>query len=160
MTMTDASFRDGADRPLALRVESPDDLAILSAVVQDAVLSAGEIRFDRKRHEVALLINRFRWEDRAEAEARKRPYERVRALLRIGGALGVAAQGIARDRPDTVLSILSIGWQAGADGAGRLTLTFSGGAALAVTAECLDASLRDVTRPYAAPSGKAPHHPD
>lgn len=160
MSMVDASFSDGADRPLAVRAETPDDLAILSAIVQDAVLPVGEIRFDRKRHEMALLINRFRWEDRAEAEARKRPYERVRSVLRIGGALGVASQGIARDETGTVLSILSIGWQAGADGAGRLTLTFSGGAALAVTVECLDASLRDVTRPYAAPSGKAPRHPD
>jgi len=158
--MADATFEEGADKPLALKAETAEDLAILSAMVQDAVLPIGEMQFDRKRHELALLINRFRWEDQVSAEARGRAYERVRAILRIGGALAVASQGIDRKDADTILSILSLGWEPGEDGAGRLVLMLAGDGAIAVTAECLDVSLRDVTRPYAAPSGKAPRHPD
>jgi hypothetical protein len=158
--MTDATFEEGTENPLALKAETVEDLAVLSAIVQDSVLPMGEMRFDRKRRELALLINRFRWEDRDQAEARGRPYERVRAVLRIGGALSVASQGIDRKDADTILSVLSITWEAGEDGAGRLVLTLAGDGAIAVTAECLDVSLRDVTRPYAAPSGKMPRHPD
>lgn len=158
--MADATFEDGTEKPLALRAETTEDLAVLSAMVQDAVLPMGEMRFDRKRHELAFLINRFRWEDCPQAEARGRPYERARAVLRIGGALAVASQGIDRGDTDTILSILSMAWEAGEDGAGRLVLTLAGDGAIAVTAECLDVSLRDVTRPYVAPSGKMPTHPD
>jgi hypothetical protein len=42
------------------------------------------------------------------------------------------------------------------NGTGRVVLTLAGDGAIAAQAECLDVTLRDVTRPYLAPSGKAP----
>ena len=36
----------------------------------------------------------------------------------------------------------------------------TGDGTLAVEAECLNVELRDVTRPYIAPSRKVPQHPD
>jgi hypothetical protein len=42
---------------------------------------------------------------------------------------------------------------------GRLTLTFAGDGALALEVEAINLALRDVTRPYQAPSGKTPSHP-
>jgi hypothetical protein len=58
-----------------------------------------------KRRRFAVLLNRFRWE-----EAGRRPPERVRALLVIEDALKVASQGIDRDDPDLVLSLLTLSW--------------------------------------------------
>jgi hypothetical protein len=58
-----------------------------------------------------------------------------------------------------VLSLMALEFQPGAEGAGRLVLTLAGDGAVALEVECLEVSLRDVTRPYAAPSGKAPVHP-
>jgi len=159
VTMTDATFEEGAERPLSLGAETAEDLAVISALVQDAVLPITEIRYDRRRRELALLVNRFRWEDRAAAEARGRAFERVRAVLLLRGVLAVQSQGIDRGERDTVLSILSLGWEPGADGGGRLLVTLAGDGAIAATAECLDVTLKDVTRPYAAPSRKAPSHP-
>ena len=49
-------------------------------------------------------------------------------------------------------------FEAGEDGAGRVVLTLSGDGAISVEVEALEAVLRDVTRPYIAPSHKAPHH--
>ena len=156
--MTDASFRDGAEAPLHLKALEADDLPVISALVQDAVLPVTEIRFDRARRRLALLVNRFRWEDRAAAEARGRGYERVRSLLVIEDALRVVTQGVDRNDRDLVLSILALAWDPGADGTGRVVLTLAGDGAIAVEAECLDVTLRDVSRPYLAPSGKAPDH--
>jgi hypothetical protein len=70
----------------------------------------------------------------------------------------VVSQGIDRGDPDLVLSLLAIGFEPGADGTGRLVLTLAGDGAVAVEVECLDVTLADVTRPYAAPSGRAPGH--
>lgn len=158
--MTDASFADGAEGPLALRAESPDDLAILAALVQDAVLPAAEIRWEAKARRLALLINRFRWEDKAEAEAARRPYERVQSLLVISGVTGVASQGIDRHDADLVLSMLDLTFEPEAEGAGRVVLTLAGDGAIAASVECLEVDLRDVTRPYRAVSGRAPAHPE
>jgi hypothetical protein len=144
---------------MALRAEAAGDLPVLSALVQDAVLSAADMRLDRRRRRFALLVNRFRWEDREAAARQGRPFERVRSLLVIDGVLAVQAQGMPDRSADTVLSLLALGFEAGEDGAGHLTLTFAGDGAVRLAVECIDVTLTDVTRPYRAPSGKAPTHP-
>ncbi len=156
--MTDARFEDGGETALTLLAFSPEDLQVISALLQDAVLPASEIRWDRRARKLALLVNRFRWEDRDAAEREGRPYERVRSLLVIGDVLRVASQGVPRGDADAVLSILSLDWHPGEDGTGRLVLVLAGDGAIAADVECIDLTLRDVTRPYLAPSRKAPGH--
>ncbi|KEP68515.1 hypothetical protein DL1_11305 [Thioclava dalianensis] len=158
--MSDARFEDGGEGALSLRAETEADLSVLSALVQDAVLPITEIVWDAKARRLALLINRFRWEDKPQAEAEGRPYERVRALLVIADVTQVSSQGIDRGDSDLVLSVLDIGFEPAQDGAGRVTLTLAGDGAIAAEVECLDIDLRDVERPYVAPSGKAPRHPE
>lgn len=154
----DAGFHDGAEAPLRLVARDAEDLQVISALVQDAVLPAAEMAWDRRARRFAMLLNRFRWEDREAAERRGRPFERVRAVLSIGDVRNVASQGIDRGDPDLVLSLLAVGFEPGEDGTGRLVLTLAGDGAVAVDVECLDVTLADVTRPYAAPSGQAPGH--
>lgn len=156
----DARFSDGEEGPLVLGAAEPDDLPVISALVQDAVLTAADMAFDRRGRRLTFLINRFRWEDRDAAERQGRPFERVRSLLILDDVTRVASQGIDRGDADTVLSLLALAWQAGEDGTGRLEITFAGDGAVAAEAECLNVTLRDVTRPYRAPSGKAPAHRD
>ncbi|OOY15050.1 DUF2948 family protein [Thioclava sp. DLFJ4-1] len=156
----DAKFEDGGEGAIALRAETKDDLPVIAALVQDAVLPITEIAWEAKSRRLALLINRFRWEDKAQAEAEKRPYERVRSLLVISDVTHVSSMGIDRSDRDVVLSILDITFEETEDGAGRVTLTLAGDGALAADVECLDVDLRDVERPYRAPSGKVPHHPE
>lgn len=155
--MTDARFEDGAEEPLRLIARAAEDLPVIAALVQDAVLTGADLTFVRARRRFALFLNRFRWEDRAAAEAAHRPYERVRALLVIDEVQAVRSQGITRDG-GTVLSLLDIAFAESAEGAGRVLLTFAGDGALELQVEALDVTLRDVTRPYAAPSGRMPDH--
>ena len=152
----DARFEDGAERPLRLRALDADDLRVLGALIQDAVFPVSEITWDRRRRRFAILLNRFRWEERGQ---RTSP-ERVRSMMVVEDVLRVASQGVPRDEPDLVLSALTLDWDPGEDGTGRITLVLAGDGALALDVEALEVTLSDVTRPYAAPSGKAPNHPD
>lgn len=156
----DARFEDGAERPLHLKAETAEDVPVVAALVQDAVLAITDMSWQPKLRRLALLINRFRWEDRAAAEARGRAYERVRSLLVIDGVLSVSSQGIDRGDKDAVLSILDIQWKPADDAAGRVELVLAGDGGIAAEVECLDLTLKDVTRPYAATSGKVPGHPE
>lgn len=158
--MTDARFEDGTEAALRLTAEDAEDLRVISALCQDAVLPATEMRWDRRRRRFAVLLNRFRWEDRAAAEAARRPYERTRAVLVVEGVLAVRSQGFDRSDRDLVLSLLTLDWAPAEDGAGSLTLVLAGDGAVVLSVETLDVVLCDVTRPYRAPSGKAPSHPD
>ena len=153
--MADARFEDGATRPINLVARDVEDLAVLSALVQDAVLTAGDMRYVKSKRRFALLINRFRWEDGAA-----RAPERVRSLLVFDDVTVVQGQGVDRKDPDLVLSLLSLAFAPGDDGAGVVTLNFAGDGALALAVEALEVSLKDVTRPYLAPSKLTPRHPE
>jgi hypothetical protein len=153
--MTDARFEDGADKPLRLRALDVEDLAVVSTLVQDAVFPGSEMRWDRKHRRFALLLNRFRWEDAAR---RRAGFERVQSVLLIEDAMAVRSQGIDPGDGETVLSLLSVTFEPGEDGTGTVVLTLAGDGAVAVDVEALEVVLRDVTRPWVAPSGKVPAH--
>jgi hypothetical protein len=156
--MADARFEDADDAPLRLIAQEPDDLPTLAALVQDAVFPITEMTWARRQHRFALLLNRFRWEDRAAAEKAGRPYERVRSLLVFDHVLAVRSQGIDRSDTDTILSLLSVTFIPGAEGAGRIELVLAGDGAVALEVEALEVTLTDVSRPYVAPSRKVPRH--
>lgn len=156
--MADARFEDGGEAPLWLGAQDAEDLGILATLTQDAVFPITDMTYARSRREFAVLLNRFRWEDRAAAERAGRRPERVRAMLLVRDVLAVRTQGIDRAERDTILSLLDLVFEPGADGGGRLLLVLAGDGAVALEVEALDATLRDVTRPYLAPSGKAPDH--
>lgn len=120
----DASFADGATQALRLRGLDADDLSVISALAQDAVLSSADMRWEKGRRRFALLVNRYRWED-AERAARAGDHERVRSLLVIEDVLRVQSSGLPQGA-DLVLSLLSLAWEPGEDGAGRVILTFAG----------------------------------
>ncbi|MFG6083057.1 DUF2948 family protein [Paracoccus litorisediminis] len=157
--MSDARFTDADPAPLALAAADMDDLTVISALVQDSILPVTEISYDMRQRQLALLLNRFRWEDAEQAKREDRPYERVRAVLLISDVQRVQSDGIDRADSDLILELLALKWEAGQDGTGRLHLEFAGDGTLVIDAECLNVELRDVTRPYIAPSRRAPEHP-
>lgn len=151
----DASFDDGREGPLYLGAMDVEDLQVISSLAQDAVFPITEMTWRAGERRFALLVNRFRWEDPRHAHHAP---ERVRSLLVIDNVLGVASQGIDRNDADTVLSLLSIGFEPTGDGTGHLTLVLAGDGAIRLEVEALEVTLKDVTRPYVAASGKVPYH--
>jgi hypothetical protein len=101
--MTDARFEDGDEAPLRLMALAPEDLPVLAALVQDAVFPITEMTYARPRRRFAILLNRFRWEDREAADRERRAYERVQALLSVETVTAVRSSGIDRGQIDTIL---------------------------------------------------------
>jgi ribosomal protein S18 acetylase RimI-like enzyme len=133
--MADARFEDGGEKPLRLKALDPEDLAVLSSLVQDAVFPASEMVWTRRDRRFAVLLNRFRWEDADGATTRARAFERVRSVLLIEDVLKVQSQGVPRGDAATVMSLLSLTFEPGADGAGRVILTLAGDGAIALEVE-------------------------
>ncbi|RBW58753.1 DUF2948 family protein [Ruegeria sp. A3M17] len=158
--MTDASFEDGREAPLNLGAEDADDLQVISTLAQDAIFPITEMTWRPSERRFGLLLNRFRWEDKDAAARRDRPFERVQSVLVFDSVLSVASQGVERGDKEMVMSLLSIDFEAGEDGAGQIMLTLAGDGSIRLSVEALDVTLKDVTRPYQAPSGQAPHHPE
>lgn len=151
----DASFEDGRENPVNIGAMEPDELPVISALSQDAIVPSSEMSWGSKSRRFAMLINRFRWED--DGRARHGP-ERVQSVLIIDHVTKIASQGFDRKDKDLILSLMSISFEPGEDGTGDLLLTLAGDGALRLHVEALEVGLRDVTRPYKAPSGKTPNH--
>lgn len=156
----DARFEDAGVPALRLRAEDTEDLKVISTLVQDAIFPISEISWKPRERRFALLLNRFRWEDQSKARQRQRAFERVQSVLAFDDVSKVSSQGVDRTDVDVILSLLSIGWEAGSDGTGRLVLTLAGDGAIALDTECVNVTLQDVTQPYIAPSRRAPQHPE
>lgn len=133
---------------LQLLAEDQDDLAVISAALQDAVAKVGDIVFEAKARRLTIAFNRFRWEGAAR--------QRVRSALQLGGVLSVQARKIRRDRRDGVLELLAISFEPEEAPGGLLTFSFAGGGDLRVRIECVDAVLADISQPW--PTPREPAH--
>ena len=151
--MSDARFEDGLEKPLRLIAFDAEDLQVLSAMTQDAVLPVAQMAWQSSERRFALLLNRFRWEARGTSQV-----ERVQSVLSFEDVKAVQTQGFDRTDPDLVLSLLSLTFTPERDGAGACLLTFAGDGAIRLEVEALEAGLRDVTRPYFSPANRAPSH--
>lgn len=151
----DARFEDGGEAPLNLGALDAEDLKVIATLAQDAIFPASEMKWQPKARRFAILLNRFRWEDQARD---RHGAERVRSLLVIDEVLGVASQGVPHRDADTILSLLSVDFEPGEDGAGHVLLTLAGDGAIRLQVEALEVTLKDVTRPYRAISGQVPDH--
>ena len=137
---------------LRLLAEDAEDLAVISAHVQDAVLRVGDLAYLPRQRRFALVLNRYCWEENGEDGKGVRRH----AGLHFDGVLSVKAQGIDQKEPNVLLSLLAVHFTPKAEGGGALDLTFAGGARVRLEAECIEAQLRDLAGPW--PAGARPAH--
>jgi hypothetical protein len=148
--MTDAPApKDGG---LKLLAQDADDLAVISAALQDAVAKIGDIRWDASARTLTLACNRFRWETVGKKG------QRVRSALQLGDVTGVQARKLRRDAKGAVVELLSVAFEPGEAPGGAVLLTFAGGGDLKVSVDCLDVILADVSEAWATP--RRPGHAD
>lgn len=121
-----------------------EDLQVLSAHLQDAVLKISDLQYLAKEQRFVLTANRFAWEEARPKLFRKPQYQRRRAGLHFNRVLSAQAVGIDRTKPDDVLSLLAIRFVPGETPAGTIELTFSANAAIRLAVECIEAQLSDL----------------
>lgn len=144
--------------PLKLRAVDDDDLAVLAACLQDALVPADDMCFLAEENRFVLVANRFRWEslppgalDPTAETAPEGPFERVHCGITIENVTRVQSRGftpgVAGDG-DTLLEVLTILAEEGAEGGQVVTLVFAGGAAVRLEVTKLDVILGDVGEPW------------
>lgn len=134
--------------PLRLLAQDADDLAIISAAVQDAVAKVGDISFEPKARRLTIAFNRYRWEAGGG--------ERVRSALQLGGVMNVQVRKIRRAPRDAVLELLALSFEPGEAPGGMVTFSFAGGGDLRASVECVEAVLADISPPW--PTPRTPAH--
>jgi hypothetical protein len=118
-----------------------DDVEIISTHLQDAVLKVADVRWQPGDKRLVVGVNRFDW----EAAHDDRPeYRRRRAALRFDRVLSLKCRNLDPANPNAVLNLLAVEFVEKDPPGGVVTLVFSGGAALRLEVECLEAELADL----------------
>ncbi|MBV8801231.1 MAG: DUF2948 family protein [Alphaproteobacteria bacterium] len=138
-----------------LAVQDADDLQIVSARLQDAVARVKDLVWLPKTHRFAALFNRFKWEDAVGGAEGLR----VRAGFHLEHVLSAKSHNIQFTNREAVLSLLAIRFTPhGEDGpSGIIEFVFSGGGAIRLEVECIEASLVDFSGEW--PALGRPSHP-
>ena len=127
---------------LRLLAEDADDLAVISAALQDAVAQIGDIHWEPKGRQLTIVVNRLRW------EAAEHPHERVRAAVQLGGVMRVKARNLRSEAKTAVVQLLAVTFEPAEPPGGVVTFAFADGADLAAEVECIDAVMADLSAPW------------
>jgi hypothetical protein len=135
-----------------------DDLAVLSAHLQDAVIQVEDIAYLPKERRFAAVGNRFDWMAAASGSSPNDGYARRRAAVRFERVLGAQVQAIDLKNKRAVLSLLAVTFEPTAAPEGHVTLHFAEGGAIRLHVECVEAELKDLGPVWQV--NFKPQHPD
>ncbi|MDX2308153.1 MAG: DUF2948 family protein [Hyphomicrobium sp.] len=148
-------------KPLKLIAFDAEDLAILAAHLQDAVVKVSEITFLKAERRFALVLNRFDWADALGPgpKSRLRGFVRRQTGLRFEHVGNVKLAGIDRTDSKQILSLLTLQFEPGSEPPeGRIILNFAGGGMIRLDVDCVEAEMRDLGAAWQTLS--KPSHPD
>jgi hypothetical protein len=130
-----------------------DDIEVVSAHVQDALVKIADILWQAPEQRFLMALDRFDWMNAVEgigSEGASAGYRRCRTALRFERVKACKCRGLDQANKDATLNLLAIEFAENDAPAGTVLLTFSGGGAIRLEVECLEAELADLGEAYAA----------
>lgn len=138
--------------PVRLKAKDAEDLQVISAMLQDALVPTGDMSFDRAAQRFMLAASRFRWEDADVARHKAPPvYEWVNCVLHVEGVRAAQYTGFDLAETSTIHELLAVFPEAG-----HLKFVFAGDAALRLQADDWTVRLEDFGAPW--PTLLPPQH--
>lgn len=126
--------------PLKLIALDAEDLAVISAHVQDAHVQTSDIIWRQGEKRLVIGMSRLDWEQVLAGETSPR---RLTAALRFDRVLSCKSRDIDLEEPEAVLELIGIEFRPGEAPGGSAVLMFSRGEALRLDVECLECELSD-----------------
>ena len=131
---------------LKLLATSDDDLRVIAAHLQDAIVSVKDIASLKKNRIFLIQLNRFMWEDVEKGVFRKN--KRIRTILKFDNVIEVNSKNISQISKDKFLDFLAIESCQMPDNNYEMKLIFSGDLIIRVVAEVIEVTLDDQGEPW------------
>lgn len=131
---------------LKLLALDSEDLDVISATTQDAIVRVADMGFAQTDHRFALLMNRYAWEQGVGG----RKGQRKRAALHFDRVNSAKVAGIDTNAREGVLELLDIRFTETDTPSGIIELRFAGGGTVRLLVECLEARMQDFGAAWAA----------
>ena len=152
---------DSSGQRLKLRADDPEDLAIVSAQLQDAIVPIGDMTFLAAQKRFVMVANRFMWDvglvengtgaDSEDAVEDGPVYFRSNCGIRFEGVTGVRTRGVDLQNRAQMLELLAVRWVDGGT-----ELDFSGEATVRLEMKRPVCLMEDIGEPW--PTTRKPSH--
>ncbi len=139
------------ENPLRLAATDAEDVAVLSSLLQDAVMPIGEMAYIQADRRFVFVVNRFRWEDAGDERIEGRIYERVRCGITFDRVTGVRRRDLDQRQRKQILELLAV-----EAGDGYVELKFAGGATIRLEVDAILCHAEDFGEPW--PTQWRPEH--
>ncbi|MDC6482331.1 DUF2948 family protein [Pelagibacteraceae bacterium] len=131
---------------LKLLATSDDDLRVIAAHLQDAIVSVKDIANLKNNRIFLIQLNRFMWEDVEKGVFRKN--KRIRTVLKFDNVMSVFSKNINRKNDKNFLDFLTIESKLLTDKSYEIKLIFSGDSVIKIKTEVIDVTLDDQGSPW------------
>ena len=129
------------ERNLKLIGKTSEDLKVISAHLQDAIVSISDIAHLKRNRIFLIQLNRFMWEDVEQGVFRKN--KRIRTVLKFDHVIKVSSKNIDFNKKDKFLDFLAIESREMADKTLEMNLIFSGNSVIKILTEVIEVTLDD-----------------
>jgi hypothetical protein len=129
---------------LKLKAEDPEDIGVVAAVLQDALVSVCDMEYLPDEKRFVLVVNRFKWETVAGQPSRT--FERTLTGLCFDDVAAVKTRGFSRAERERILNLLTIEAAPQA-----VTFDFSDGAMLRLDVAGIRCHVQDIGEPWPTP---------
>ncbi len=126
---------------LKLIARTVDDLRVVSAHLQDAIVNVNDIANLKKNRIFLLQLNRFMWEDVEKGVFRKN--KRIRTILKFENVIKVNSKNINQANKDKFLDFLTIETNIMTDNNYEMKILFAGNSVVKVISEVIEVTLDD-----------------
>ncbi|UUX51362.1 DUF2948 family protein [Nisaea acidiphila] len=157
MVSRDVSLLAASDRPFRVRAEDADDLSVVAAYLQDALLPVSEMTYEPNDGRFVMVVQRFRWETAPEdgtvpADGDTLYAERVHCGIRFDGVSRVQTHGFERSKRDRILNLLTVH-----PSDGQIDLAFADNVTIRLAVDRILCHIEDLGEPW--PTVFTPSHP-
>ena len=143
-------MRSSTPEPLKLVALDHDDLKILSAHLQDAVLRLADMVYMPAEQHFAAVVSRFDWLAAENDDGKHSNLRRCRCALRFDRVKRAQCQKIRPGEPFAVAELLAITFEELTAPGGFITLHFAGGGGIRLEVECIEAQVHDMGQAWQA----------
>jgi len=131
---------------LKLLGKNKEDLKVISAYLQDSVVTVKDIVFLKKNRTFVMVVNRFMWEDVEKGVFRQN--KRIRCAVKFEEVIKVESKNINQKNKNKPLECLAIKCSSIFNETYKINIFFAGGSIITVISEVIEVALRDLGKPW------------
>ena len=126
--------------------KNQEDLRVISAYLQDSIVTVKDIVFLKQNRTFVMIVNRFMWEDTEKIDLRKN--RRIRCAVKFEEVIKVESRNINQRNKNKPMECLAMECSVSNDQIYKIMIFFAGNGIITAISETIEVVLQDLGKPW------------